>query len=218
MIQVQDLVLCTFAYLIGSIPTSLWIGKRFFDIDIRKHGSGNPGASNTWRVMGTKPGLIVLALDMLKGLAAVGLVRLSTYTLDTPPRTHLIIALALAAIVGHIFPIYAKFKGGKGVATAMGIILGINPLVALVCVAIYAVVLLVSHYASLASMISLASFPLWVIVIKNIPYYHYVWFTAFTVVLPLIIILTHRKNILRLINSEENRTFVFGKKKIEEKD
>src|SRR4051812_18598899 len=123
-------LLIVLAYLIGSIPSAVWISKRFFGIDIREHGSGNAGATNTFRVLGAKTGSIVMLADMMKGFFAVKLSLLSQFHIGSEQITNLQICLGLAAVVGHIFPIWAEFRGGKGIATLFGMILSIQPLVA----------------------------------------------------------------------------------------
>jgi glycerol-3-phosphate acyltransferase PlsY len=209
MIEKQDVILFIAAYLIGSIPTSVWLGRRFYSKDVREFGSGNAGATNTLRVLGKKAGAVVLLIDIFKGWLAVALVTLSTYPQGSGARIHLEVALALAAIVGHIFPIYVGFKGGKGVATTMGIIIGISPVIALLCMVVFAIVLIVSHYVSLASMLAVSSFPLWILAVsKN----HYSWLIAFSILLPLMVIFMHRKNIIRLLKRQESELKIFRKK------
>jgi acyl-phosphate glycerol 3-phosphate acyltransferase len=134
----NELLLIVLAYLIGSIPSSVWVSQHFFDIDIREYGSGNAGATNTYRVLGPKWGSIVMIADMVKGIVAVKLALLlpAYFDNDTQLQT-LQIGLGLAAVVGHIFPIWADFRGGKGVATLFGIVLGISPWTALSCVGIF---------------------------------------------------------------------------------
>src|ERR1700733_6489688 len=146
MIELQDVILFLAAYLIGSIPTSVWIGRRFYHTDVREHGSGNSGATNSLRVLGKKAGAIVLLIDILKGWLAVGIVTFSTYPSGSPQRIHLEVVLGCAAILGHIFPIYVGFKGGKGVATGIGIILAFSPLVALFCLLVFIFIFLIFHY------------------------------------------------------------------------
>lgn len=211
MIEIQDIVLVTIAYLVGSIPSSVWIGRRFYGVDVREEGSKNAGATNTLRTLGKKAGFIVLLMDMLKGWLAVGLVCLSTYPSGSSLRIHLEVAMAISAIIGHIFPIYAGFKGGKGVATTMGIIFGINPLIALLCAGVFALVLIVSHYVSLASMLAVLSFPVWIALYKTTHY----WLMAFSILLPVVVIITHRKNILRLLKKEESEIRLFPNKRAE---
>src|SRR5690606_29949612 len=125
----EYIVFLTLAYLIGSIPTAVLVSKHFFGIDIREHGSGNAGATNSFRIMGKKAGIIVMLIDMLKGVLAVQMAYLSS--LDPITQNEIIvnlqIGLGLCAILGHIFPIWAGFRGGKGVATLFGMILGIHP-------------------------------------------------------------------------------------------
>lgn len=208
MIEFQDIVLVTMAYLIGSIPSSVWIGRYFFGKDVREFGSKNAGATNTMRTLGKRTGLIVLILDILKGWLAVGIVCLSSYHSGSSQRIHLEVAMAISAVIGHILPIYVGFKGGKGVATTMGIIFGINPVMALLCAAVFALVLIVSHYVSLASMIAILSFPVWIVIYKAT----HPWLMAFSIVLPLVVIFTHRKNILRLLKREESELRLFGNK------
>ncbi len=214
MIELQDVILFLAAYLIGSIPTSVWIGRRFYSTDIREHGSGNAGATNTLRTLGKKAGFVVLLIDIFKGWLAVALVVLSTYQPGSGARIHLEVAMAFAAIIGHIFPIYVGFKGGKGVATTMGIIIGISPVIALLCMVVFAIVLIVSHYVSLASILAVASFPFWVTTIFKNHYsgFVYSWLIAFSLLLPLMVIIMHRKNISRLLKRQESELKLFNKK------
>lgn len=214
MIELQDILLCISAYLIGSIPTSVWIGRRFYSTDVRDHGSGNAGATNTLRILGKKAGLIVLLIDIFKGWLAVALVVLSTYPPGSSVRVHLEVACAFAAIIGHIFPIYAGFKGGKGVATTLGIIIGISPVIALLCVVVFALVLFISHYVSLASMLAISSFPFWINTVYSSHYSGlvYSWLVAFSILLPLVVIFMHRKNIIRLFKKQESEVKLFKKR------
>lgn len=209
MIEVQDIVLVVLAYLVGSIPSSVWIGRRFYGTDVRDHGSKNAGATNTLRTLGKKAGIVVLLLDILKGWLAVSLVCLSTYHSGSSTRIHLEVAMAISAIIGHIFPIYVGFKGGKGVATTMGIIMGISPPIALLCVVVFALVLIIFHYVSLASMLAVTSFPFWM------AYFYkstHPWLVAFSILLPILVIITHRKNIFRLLRREESEIHLFQKR------
>ena len=128
----KELLLIVIAYLIGSTPTALLISRRFFDIDIRDYGSGNMGASNTFRILGSKYGTIVMICDILKGMLAVSLYNLLPHYLHNEfDRTNLMVGLGLASVLGHVFPIFAQFKGGKGVATLFGMILAVQPVIAL---------------------------------------------------------------------------------------
>lgn len=208
-IELQDIVLVVLAYLVGSVPSSIWISRRFYGTDIREHGSKNPGATNTLRTLGKKAGLLVLFLDILKGWLAVSLVYLSSYPSGSSTQIHLLVAMSVAAVLGHIFPIYAGFKGGKGVATTIGIIMGISPPIALLCIAVFALVLLVFHYVSLASLFAVTSFPFWMASLYKSTHPLLV---AFSFMLPILVIITHRKNILRLLKKQEAALHVFRKK------
>lgn len=201
-------LLCVVAYLIGSVPSSVWIGKIFYGIDVREHGSGNAGTTNTIRVLGAKPGMIVFAIDALKGFAAVSLAHLSHFEAGSTPFVNIQLLLGICAVLGHIFPIYAHFKGGKGVATMLGIIIAIHPLAALICFAVFAVVLSISKYVSLGSMIAGVTFPILIIAVFQI---HIISLMIFSVAVSLLLIVTHKKNIKRLLNHEEN-VFSFKKK------
>ena len=201
-------ILCVVAYLIGSIPTAVWLGKGIYGIDVREHGSGNAGTTNTIRVLGTKPGLIVFAIDLLKGFLAVCLAHFASYECGTEPFVNLQLLLGVFAVLGHIFPIYAHFKGGKGVATLLGIAVALSPLSALACFGVFVVVLLISKYVSLGSMLGGLTFPIMIIFVLKI---HIVSLMVFAVAEAVLLIITHRKNIVRLIHHEENK-FSFKKK------
>ena len=201
-------ILCVVAYLIGSIPTSVWLGKGIYGIDVREHGSGNAGTTNTIRVLGTRPGLIVFAIDMLKGFLAVCLAHFASYECGTEPFVNLQLLLGVFAVLGHIFPLYAHFKGGKGVATLLGIAVALSPLAALACFVVFVIVLLISKYVSLGSMLGGLTFPIMIIFVFKI---HIVSLMVFAVAEAVLLIITHKKNIIRLIHHEENK-FSFKKK------
>lgn len=197
------------SYLIGSMPTALWVGKAFYGVDIREHGSGNSGATNTFRVLGKKAGTMVLLIDVLKGLTAASLVRYC-YFLDPGSVRYVNIQLlfGLVSVLGHIFPIYCQFKGGKGIATLLGMIIGIHYLSALACVLLFVVVLFSTRYVSLSSMLAAIAFPLVAIVIyKN----EEPLFIAFGIAAAIMVILTHQKNIARLVEGTENKAKLLKK-------
>src|SRR5882757_3697047 len=151
----KELILIIIAYLIGSIPTALIISKEFFGIDIRDYGSGNMGATNTFRVLGSKYGTMVMAMDIAKGIAAVSLFNfISYYHHNGLERTNFMIGLGLAAVIGHIFPVFAGFKGGKGVATLFGMLLAVQPVIAISCVGVFLLVLFLTRYVSLSSILA----------------------------------------------------------------
>ena len=127
--NVLELILILTAYLIGSLPFAVWVGKLFYGIDVREFGSGNAGATNVFRVLGKKAGIPVLLLDVVKGIVAVALAHFSDFTSHTTPLINYQIAIGIAAVIGHIFPLFAGFRGGKGVATLLGVAMAIQPVV-----------------------------------------------------------------------------------------
>ena len=197
------LILC--AYMIGSIPTALIISRKFFGIDIREYGSGNMGATNTFRVLGSKYGTIVMVCDILKGMAAVALYNFLPYYLQQGSgldRTNLMIGLGLSAVLGHVFPLWAEFKGGKGVATLFGMILAIQPVIAGSCVAVFLIVLYLTRYVSLSSILAGLMLPISVLWIWN---EHEILYRVFALFVALLIIVTHQKNIGKLLRGVESR-------------
>jgi acyl phosphate:glycerol-3-phosphate acyltransferase len=199
----NELLLVILAYLIGSIPTAVWISNYFFNIDIREYGSGNAGATNTYRILGPKWGTIVMVIDMLKGVIAVKLaLLLPEYADSEVPLQNLQTILGMAAVSGHIFPIWADFRGGKGVATLFGLVLGISPWTALSCVGIFLLVLYITRFVSLSSILASAAFPVFILVIFNVdnPIYR-----VFAIAVALMVLLTHQKNIGRLLKGVESK-------------
>lgn len=197
------------AYLIGSVPTAILAGKWFRGIDIRDHGSGNAGATNAMRVLGPKIGVAVLIIDALKGIAAVSLALIMSDAF-TSGVVFVIFQLVLgaAAIVGHVLPVFASFKGGKGVATLVGIIIILFPEVFLICLGIFLLVFLVSKYVSLASITSGVSLPVVAVLVQDEILMPKLFFAiAVAVFVPI----THKNNIRRLLRGEENR-MIFRKK------
>jgi glycerol-3-phosphate acyltransferase PlsY len=203
----QEILLIVIAYFIGSIPTAVLVSKYFFGIDIRNYGSGNSGATNTFRVLGKKWGTFVMIVDVLKGVLAAFLYLLLPYYLTNEwDRTNFMIGLGLAAVVGHIFPIWANFKGGKGVATLLGMVVAIQPLVALCVLGVFLLVLYLTRFVSLSSILASIAFPLFILVIFNEPEPLY---RVFAIAVALLVILTHQKNIGRLIQGNENKARIF---------
>lgn len=199
----NELLMVILAYLIGSVPTSVWVSKHFFEIDIRDYGSGNAGATNTYRVLGPKWGTVVMAADMIKGIIAVKLALLLPEYADSEVRLqNLQTILGLAAVIGHIFPIWAEFRGGKGVATLFGLVLGISPWTALSCVGIFILVLYLTRFVSLSSILASIAFPIFILVIFNVenPIYR-----IFAIAVALMVVLTHQKNIGRLFKGNESK-------------
>jgi acyl phosphate:glycerol-3-phosphate acyltransferase len=199
------------AYLIGSIPTAYWIGKLFFNIDIREHGSKNMGASNAFRVLGSVWGIVVLVIDMGKGIAAVQLAH-AVHSSDwlSGELAFWKLIFGLVAVAGHIFPVFAGFRGGKGVATLFGVVLAIQPLVALISIGAFLVVVFLTKYISLGSIIAVIVFAacVWFAVKETNVYMRW-----FSVVAASLVIIMHRSNIKRLIAGTENKFKGLRKKK-----
>jgi glycerol-3-phosphate acyltransferase PlsY len=199
----KEVLFILFAYLIGSIPTAVWISRYFFGVDIREYGSGNSGATNTFRVLGSKWGCIVMSVDVLKGVIATSLyIVLPFYMHNEWDRTNLMVGLGLAAVVGHIFPFWADFRGGKGVATLFGMILAIQPIVALYCVGVFLLCLYLTRFVSLSSILASIAFAVLILFIFNEkePLYRF-----FSIAVALLVILTHQKNISRLFRGSESK-------------
>ena len=202
MLELINIPVIIGAYLVGSIPASVWIGKAFYNTDVREHGSGNAGATNTFRVLGTKPGLIVFVIDLMKGFLAVNLATLNPNLTNPESFMTLQLILGVAAILGHIFPLYVGFKGGKGVATLFGVILGISFIPTLIMAGVFFLVLFLTRYVSLSSMIAGISFPILTLLIFN---YDALPLIIFSIAIPVVILFTHQKNIERLLNNTESK-------------
>lgn len=200
------------AYLLGSIPSSVWYGIGYFGIDVRKHGSGNAGATNTFRVLGKRAGTVVMLIDVLKGWTATCLASMLFY-MNEIGETELLmykIIFGIIAIIGHIFPVFVNFKGGKGIATLLGMVLAIHPELASVCITIFILTLIASQYVSLSSILATLAFPV------------LSWTGAFGHPEPLLVVFgfamfvlvvfTHQKNIVRLMKGNENRVNIFARK------
>ena len=198
------------AYLIGSIPTAVWIGRLKYGVDIREQGSKNAGATNTFRVLGKKAGIFVLSIDILKGLVAVLLpFFFNSYAWNNDHLIHLKIVAGIMAVVGHIFPIYVGFKGGKGVATSLGIIIGIHPLAAIVIAMVFLIVFITSNYVSLSSICAATTFPIAV----NLLFHNENMILAiFSIVIALTVVSLHHQNIKRLLQGNESKMNLFKKK------
>jgi glycerol-3-phosphate acyltransferase PlsY len=208
-------ILIVLAYLIGSIPTAVWVSKRMYGIDIREHGSGNAGATNTFRILGSKAGSGVMLVDMLKGFLAVKLSLLSVYPWYSEEITNLQIFLGLAAVAGHIFPIWADFRGGKGIATLFGMILSIQPLVAVSLIGVFLIILFLTRYVSLSSISASVAFPLLILFIFKAPELSY---KVFAIATACLVVLTHYKNISRLIHGNESKVPFFRRRRLKRRD
>lgn len=202
-------------YLIGAIPSSLWYGKTVHNVDIREHGSGNAGATNTFRILGWKAGTIVLLFDFGKGLICTLFISQLAYQIGSGPisfyenwdvNSMLLILCGLAAVAGHMFPVYANFSGGKGAATACGMLYGIEPVSISITLAIFLIVMFSTHYVSLASITGAFVYPFSQLTLR----YGFGWdidgsIMIFSAVIALGIIIKHKGNIKRLLEGNENR-------------
>lgn len=207
--MMQFLIFGLTAYLLGSIPTAVWVGKTWYNIDVREHGSKNAGATNTFRVLGKKPGVTVLLIDILKGMLSVLLPFF--FQIGEWGSSELInvqLVAAICAVLGHVFPLFAGFKGGKGVATSLGVIIGVHPPAAGICLVIFLIVFIASNYVSLGAICASITFPIAVAFIfktQSIP------LMVFAIILGAAVILAHKKNIKRLLAGEENKMNLFKK-------
>ena len=196
------------AYLLGSIPTSVWIGKIFYGVDVREHGSGNAGATNTIRVLGYKAGIPVFIIDALKGWFAIFMAKVIFGCFPEIEMINVVPVIAAAVVVlGHIFPVFAGLRGGKGVATLLGVGFGLIPIPALIALGVFMIVLFISGYVSLSSIIAAVTLPFvtyFFVMPDNVIIF------LLTVAVAIFIPITHRENIKRLINGTENK---FLKKK-----
>lgn len=209
---ISVIVIC---YLIGAIPSSLWYGKFVHNVDIRDHGSGNAGATNTFRILGWKAGTLVLLFDFGKGLVCTLFVSQLAYQIGSGPisfyenwdvNSMVLILCGLAAVVGHMFPVYANFSGGKGAATACGMLYGIEPVSISITLAIFLIIMFSTHYVSLASITGAFIYPFSQLTLR----YGFGWdidgsIMIFSSVIALGIIIKHKGNIKRLIEGNENR-------------
>jgi acyl phosphate:glycerol-3-phosphate acyltransferase len=205
------------AYLMGSIPSAVWIGKTLYGVDVREFGSGNAGATNTFRVLGKKAGLLVLTMDILKGWLAVVM---AAFISEAPPQTSqfvdLQIVLGVAAVIGHIFPVFAGFRGGKGIATLFGVILAAHPLACLISLGVFLLVFLAFRYVSLGSITAAIAFPVAVITVfadRVVPS-----MVIFSIMVAILVMITHQKNIERLIRREESKMKLVTRRKQAEEE
>lgn len=202
------------AYLMGSIPTAIWFGKAAYNTDVREHGSGNPGATNTFRVLGKRAGIIVMLGDIIKGLLATSIATLLMHAnIITPPNlvTYKLI-FGVVAVLGHIFSAFLNFKGGKGVATLLGMMVAIHYEVAIICILVFLVSLLITKYVSLSSIIGALSFPCMLVFIPRFKTSEPL-LIIFGFFLFVVIVWTHNKNIKRLVSGEENKTYIIKQRK-----
>jgi len=205
-----EIVLIILAYFIGSIPTAVWVSKTMFGIDIRDYGSGNAGATNTFRVLGSKWGSFVMLADVTKGVIATSLyVLIPFYLSNELARTNFMIALGMVAVLGHVFPIWANFRGGKGVATLLGMTLAIQPIVALICLVVFLVSLISTRFVSLSSILAAVAFMILILFVFDEKETIY---RLFAMIVAMMVVVTHHKNISRLYKGNEPKLPIFKKR------
>ena len=210
VITFEHISFALLAYLIGSIPSAVWIGKGFYGIDVREHGSGNAGATNVFRVLGKGPGTIVLLMDVLKGYLALQLAFVSgEYLPSSQQYVNFKLILGIAALTGHIFPVFAGFRGGKGVAIMLGILIGLNPWAALICTGVFLLFFLLFGYVSLGSLMAALAYPFVMMLVlgETIPSVN-----IFAMAVCVLVFVTHQKNIERLLNGTESKVFTLNRK------
>ncbi|MDQ7064175.1 MAG: glycerol-3-phosphate 1-O-acyltransferase PlsY [candidate division KSB1 bacterium] len=200
------LVIALAGYLLGSIPTAIIVSKVFHGIDIREHGSGNAGATNVFRVLGWKSALLVMLVDVGKGLVATLYASQLVFAPVMVEPVYLKLLAGLAAVFGHIWTIFGGFRGGKGVGTAAGMLLALYPIAVLICLGIFVIVVYTTRYVSLGSITAAVSLPIVLLIMKQ-GFHKFVEpeLMAFSVFIAVLIVFTHRSNIRRLISGTENR-------------
>jgi acyl phosphate:glycerol-3-phosphate acyltransferase len=180
------------SYLLGSIPSGLIVGKAFYGIDIREHGSGNLGGTNTFRTLGKKAGIIVTAADILKGTLASSLPLMFGVNEQIDP-----LIAGMIAVVGHMYPVFANFKGGKAVATSGGVLLACAPIMFIVMVVVFLLSLYITKFVSLSSIIASIVAVIYAVIVKEM------LLIIVVSLLALFVIYRHRSNIKRIINKTE---------------
>ena len=195
-------------YLFGSIPTAVWIGRIYYNLDVREHGSKNAGATNTFRVLGKKPGIIVLLIDVLKGIIAsiFPILFMDLHEMSYAFLISLRLVSSIFSMIGHVLPVFAGFKGGKGVATSLGVLIGLQPFAALLCFSVFLIVFVSFKFVSFGAIMSAVTYPFIVYSADPNVLFHEM---IFTVILSSAVVFTHRKNILRLIKGEESKMNLF---------
>lgn len=196
-----NVLLLLTAYLLGSIPSGLWIGQAFFKINIREHGSGNTGTTNTFRILGPKAGTLVFLIDFFKGTLAT-LLPILLHAQGISP-----IVFGLVAVLGHTFPIFAQFKGGKAVATSAGMLMGFAPAFCFYLILVFALCLYLTSMVSMSSVVAAGAAILGALLFPTIPFLltnYDLLFTVIIVFLGIFVIIRHKENIQRIVKKEEN--------------
>lgn len=210
-------VIMVLSYLAGSIPGSILTGMVFHGIDIRQHGSGNAGATNTFRVLGWKSGVLATVIDLGKGMLAAGVI--STIRIDALPAglgfwdaaTVVSLIAGVCAVLGHMYPVWAGFKGGKGVNTTAGMLIALTPVTMALTLGVFVIVLVATRYVSVASLSAVATYPTAIAISKYVLHSPVLDASIlfFAVALAIVLFLAHRQNIVRLMNGNENRLRTF---------
>ena len=210
MLAPEIILFVLLAYLTGAFPSAVWVGKTFYNTDVREYGSGNAGATNTFRVLGKGAGIPVFLMDVLKGWLSVSYVNFISNADILSPELFFEnqLTFGIAAVIGHLFPIYTGFRGGKGIATMFGLLIGLQPLAAVFSFVVFVVVFMISKYVSLGSIIASLFFPIFVILVLGSinPSLN-----LFSIFIPILSLITHQKNIERLVRGKETK-IKFGKK------
>ena len=206
MLTIENILFLLLAYMIGAFPSAVWLGRTFYNTDVREYGSGNAGATNTFRTLGPKAGIPVLLMDILKGWIAVNLVYFVTdnQLMSDERFFELKLVFGIAAVIGHLFPVYTAFRGGKGIATMLGFMIGIYWQAAVVSAVVFTFTFLTSKYVSLSSIFASIAFPLVIQLSKGDTDVHFSLF-LFSIFVPILALITHQKNIERLLRGEENK-------------
>ena len=213
MLNTEHILFLILAYLTGSFPSAVWVGRTFYNKDVREYGSGNAGATNTFRVLGKGAGIPVLMMDVFKGWISVNYIyfitdasplKFSFTETVTSSQFEIQLALGIAAVIGHLFPIYTGFRGGKGIATLLGLLIGLNPIAAISSIVVFVIVFLISKYVSLGSILASVAFPVVVFMVLDEKDVNSS-LELFSVFVPILTLITHQKNIERLIRGEENK-------------
>jgi acyl phosphate:glycerol-3-phosphate acyltransferase len=209
MLTTETILFILLAYLTGAFPSAVWVGKTFYKIDVREFGSGNAGATNTFRVLGKKAGIPVLIMDIFKGWLSVNYFYfLTEIPTSIEGQFEVRLVFGIAAVIGHLFPVYTGFRGGKGIATLLGLLIGLHPLAALFSIVVFILVFVFSKYVSLGSILASVSFPIFIILVLGSDNSS---LNLFAVFVPILSLITHQKNIERLVRGEETK-IKFGKK------
>lgn len=213
MISIYSISALIAAYLLGSIPTAVWLGQAFYGVDVREYGSGNAGATNTFRVLGKKAGIAVMFIDIFKGFTATNLAYFIGLSVTGPQNSvqfvNYQLALGVIAVMGHLFPIFAGFRGGKGVATLFGMILAVRFEAAMICVLVFIIVLLATKYVSLSSICAGFAFPIGIVFVIQSSIKSE---ALYGICVCILILVTHQKNIERLLKGKESKVYLFKKK------